>query len=500
MRAAAIVLTLFTQTLAAQSETLPCDDPYSGKRLDSVTIEKVLEQHAELVAEWRRYKLIDGVFATDPRSAKLCEADLENSKLSGASLTHAGLIGANLARADLSSADLSRTTLSGANLVEANLFKANLAEANLSWANLSNANLVGADLSGSNSFEVNMSGANMLSVNLTKAKLWNVDLSGAYLDLATFTGANVADVNMSGAILIDAELSNVEFNSVVLSNADMTRAKLSGARLEGANLTNAVFRQTELLGSSFKEADVSGAIFEPLEGSLPTVDSMAQTRGLSTLTYEQPRALVKLRKLFKDAGYRDQERQITYALKHGEVLERLERSDQESLYNYGFALVDGGFNYLLFDFTTRWGMSPSRALWLVALFAVLFAPIYRKALSKPTSDGIWIVWNDDRRRQDLGTSVNGCGSNNSPFEAPTDKPLTLMGSKAWRIAIYFSALSAFNIGWRELNVGNWIARIQRYEFTYRATGWVRTVSGIQSLLSVYLLAIWALTYFGRPFE
>jgi hypothetical protein len=27
----------------------------------------------------------------------------------------------------------------------------------------------------------------------------------------------------------------------------------------------------------------------------------------------------------------------------------------------------------------------------------------------------------------------------------------------------------------------------------------RFVSGFQSLLSVYLLALWALTYFGRPF-
>jgi hypothetical protein len=34
----------------------------------------------------------------------------------------------------------------------------------------------------------------------------------------------------------------------------------------------------------------------------------------------------------------------------------------------------------------------------------------------------------------------------------------------------------------------------------RATGWVRTVAGIQSLLSVYLLALWVLTYFGQPFE
>jgi hypothetical protein len=38
------------------------------------------------------------------------------------------------------------------------------------------------------------------------------------------------------------------------------------------------------------------------------------------------------------------------------------------------------------------------------------------------------------------------------------------------------------------------------EYTLRATGWVRVMSGAQSLLMVYLLALWALSYFGRPFE
>ncbi len=69
-----------------------------------------------------------------------------------------------------------------------------------------------------------------------------------------------------------------------------------------------------------------------------------------------------------------------------------------------------------------------------------------------------------------------------------------------RIALYFSLLSAFRIGWRELNVGNWITRLQSREYILRATGWVRTVSGLQSLISVYLIALWILTYFGRPFE
>ena len=65
--------------------------------------------------------------------------------------------------------------------------------------------------------------------------------------------------------------------------------------------------------------------------------------------------------------------------------------------------------------------------------------------------------------------------------------------------LQFSILAAFHLGWRELNVGAWLARVQTKEYTLRATDWVRAVAGVQSLLSLYLLAMWALTYFGRPF-
>ena len=67
-------------------------------------------------------------------------------------------------------------------------------------------------------------------------------------------------------------------------------------------------------------------------------------------------------------------------------------------------------------------------------------------------------------------------------------------------ALYFSLLSSFHFGWRDLNVGNWISRIQGQQYALRATGRVRTVSGIQSLISIYLVALWVLTYFGRPFQ
>ena len=65
---------------------------------------------------------------------------------------------------------------------------------------------------------------------------------------------------------------------------------------------------------------------------------------------------------------------------------------------------------------------------------------------------------------------------------------------------YFSLLSAFQIGFREFNFGTWLTRVQPRNFALEATGWVRTLSGLQPLLSVYLFAMWVLAYFGRPFQ
>jgi hypothetical protein len=71
------------------------------------------------------------------------------------------------------------------------------------------------------------------------------------------------------------------------------------------------------------------------------------------------------------------------------------------------------------------------------------------------------------------------------------------GRAAWRPSCPRRPAAALPRG---LNVGAWIARLQTREYTLQAIGWVRVVSGAQSLLSVYLLAMWALTYFGRPFQ
>jgi hypothetical protein len=143
-------------------------------------------------------------------------------------------------------------------------------------------------------------------------------------------------------------------------------------------------------------------------------------------------------------------------------------------------------------------MAPGRALWGLLGFIPGFALLYGIALQHASGQsGIWMIVPADRLTRGRGREKI---VRIRPQTAKTWKERLRRACRLFCISLYFSVLSAFHLGWREFNVGTWIARMQPREYTLRATGWVRTVSGIQSLLSVYLLALWVLTYFGRPFE
>ena len=313
----------------------------------------------------------------------------------------------------------------------ANLCKAYLSEVDLTWALL-----VGADLSGATLSEANLEGANLLVANLGGA-----DLSGAYL---------------SGALLDEADLSE----------ANLDGANLSGAYLEGADLSEANLGDAKLVN-----ADVTGAIFSVKP--LSDVIGLRGISGLSDIRIVEVSPIVDLRKQFKEAGFKSEEKALTSALRKSELKQA---SIPERIFT----------RYLMGGLLTDFGADPSLAVIILVSLIPLFACFYFFAVWNPGNDGIWQRWIDGRSRSDLGS----------------DQPVLVKkrGFSAAGYALYFSLLSAFHIGWRELNVGNWISRIQPREYTLSGSGWVRTVSGIQSLLSVYLLAMAALSYFGRPFE
>jgi len=342
----------------------------------------------------------------------------------------------------------------------ADLTKADLRWADLHKANLSEANLRGADLFGADLNEIDLNSADLREANLIETSLAGgylrgADLRGAYLDLA-----------------------------------DLTRADLRGADLAVADLSAAILRWTNLSGADLSLANLSHAVFEPELGGLPAASSIAWARNLHLMRYfGLSNRLMELREVFKKAGLRDQERDITYAINHtkrlkvkedlGEILDRTGKYEDTNFLTNAPRLASksiGSLFFLLFEATCQYGRLPGRPLWLL-FWVTLFCTIpYAFALRKKQRyGGIWQVWHKDRIHKDEGGPL--------PVRLRTRR-LGVIG-----YGLYFSILSAFHFGWRDLNVGNWIARIQLREYSLRATGWVRLVSGIQSLISIFLLAL-----------
>ena len=340
-----------------------------------------------------------------------------------------------------------------------------------------------------------------------QADLRGADLSGAFLDQANLSGADLRGANLSGADLSGANLIGAD-----LRGADLSGANLSDANLSDANLSGASLYEADLSGARLYGADLARAVFQP--NNLPTLEWIAQARGLELMTYyDNPGPLTQLRKQFQDEGYREQERAITCALnRHGATASELRASVEEKWKSFRGrdfipkyimpfrSFVEGTFKWVAFDLTCEYGLSYGRPLRIVGLLWLLFSGVYAEFVSRSAKSGIYFV----------GTRWSRGITNIQGIQI---RPRTLPAAKWWKLpflwlrrewrvlraAMFFSLMSAFNIGFRDINFGRWLRLLTKREYDLKAVGWARTVSGFQSLLSVYLIALWVLSYFGRPF-
>ena len=367
--------------------------------------------------------------------------------MSAARLNEAGMSGARMMWAVLSNARLNGADLKGANL---------------SWARLDYADLSGASLIGAVLDKASLIGATLDDADLSETYLFGADFSRARLINATLDDVDLEGANFRGADLHEATLIRANLNDADFSEADLT----------GANLTEARMTETKLANAVMRFAILDFAVFHP--ASVPLGKDIVGAKDLETLRFERPHAMVQLREAFKVGGFRQEERLITCMIKRNEQMKA------------GF--VEETLLFILFDLTCAYGASPARPLKILAVLIPVFAMLYFFGLRAKGDGGIWKVWPEDRVRKDIGDED----------EPERLTPTNHLGD-SW-LVLFFSLLSAFHVGWRELNVGNWLLRIHRGEYTLRATGWVKSVSGVQSLISVYLLALSVLTYFGRPFD
>jgi hypothetical protein len=365
----------------------------------------------------------------------------------------------------------------GGSAEKLNLCYATLKNVDLSHATLADANLSGADLNG----------AELNGADLRGADLGGADLGGADLNGADLNGAELPKVNVGGAHLSGANLRDTDLSSAILVGADLSRADLSGANLNHADLSD-----VQVTKAKFANSNLIGAVYAPM--SEPPDAYVAGIGGLSTVSAPPGNeiGLVQLRKLLRDAGLRDAEREVTYAIEISVTTGRF------SSPFWSFGWFWGFLRFMCFDVTTAYGLQPWRALIEIIGLGVLLTFVY-----------FWLIWLSPK---DLG--VGGgifqlfpvdriIEASAEPTLEKDAKVIRVESVDAWdafRKAAWFSALSAVNIGFEQFNPGDWLRRLQSRDYSLQAVGWVRILAGAQALISVYLLAMWVLTQFGRPFD
>jgi hypothetical protein len=89
------------------------------------------------------------------------------------------------------------------------------------------------------------------------------------------------------------------------------------------------------------------------------------------------------RNVIKDTGMRQQEREVTYA-----QLQK-QRIDTGGL--------EGTLQYILFEATSDWGMSPARPFWIMLSLIPMFGLFYMLPIARPSpKTGVRRVWDKDR--------------------------------------------------------------------------------------------------------
>ena len=459
-------------------------------------------------------------------------ADLQSADFCSADLTNVDFRGANLKGAGFWEADLTNVDFRGANLKCADFWDAGLTNVDFRGANLQSANFRDAIFIEKADFR----GAGLQSANFRDAKLTDANFRGAELRCANFKDAEFTDANFSYTDITKVDFKNAKFfrrkqphgadfksayvkspgpdsgekdrsceedekivtsfqgASLVNANFDMavlTGTNFSGANLQGARFKDANLEKTNVSDANFAFSNLTNAVYTP--DSPPPKNYLVGIKGLRTVEFpkDYQHGLVQLRDLLRKSGLRSLEREATFAIEKNKVRNSLKNG---SLSEKSKAWIQTA----LFEFTVGWGLYPERALYfvlvLIFLPGLLYAWVIRSQQNKPCeSHSIFRI----RPQGHLKSS----GRKMTIAESAQVEHLTVHSLKdALRLGFYFSLLSTFRIGWRDIDIGTWLVQMQFQESHLRGLGRVRFISGVQSLVSAYLLVLWALTYFGRPFQ
>lgn len=285
------------------------------------------------------------------------------------------------------------------------------------------------------------------------------DLSKISIDSVEFNSSVLTDVEFS-----NARFSNVSFSNTYVDSANFNKATLTNCSFLGSDLRGAIFTDVSLKNVSFACTNMADVIFEP--DTITNIQEIASAYNLDSVTYRtSPGALIKLREQLKAEGFTEAQRKITAAI-------------QRRKFELNNSVATKWISYVLFDFTSDYGLNPLQPLIILLALIYLF---YRTYLL------LFFM-------QKLEISVK------HKKETDEGNIVTVKDSIQPGRLLFLSIITSFSIGFGPYNLNDWAKKLLKEDYTLESRGWTRILIGLQNLVSLYLFALTILLLFGDPFN
>jgi hypothetical protein len=355
-------------------------------------------------------------------------------------------------------------------------------------------------------------------------RLEDADLRYARFDHLRFNGHVLTFMDFTGASFKGASLCHLFPLTMGLNftDADLTGASLANSSFPGTLFINAKFINTDLTGARFDGVDLAGAIFQP--SSLPPVDSFAHAKNIQQVSYsDNPQALNTMRRQLEDAGFHDAARKVIFALNETEDAQlrhscRPPDQHERTLMIFGGspprtanrgACLEYYVRKLLFEKTNSYGMQRTKPLLLLVIVWMTGAVLFWICLQRNTKSGLSVRLS--RRFADGSVHSRAFDLTNRYWSSPLNerpphsllKRVTLAIKDQTRLAsaaAFYSLTSVTTLSFRDWDPARWLSLLLDRNYQLEGRGWVKRLAGAQALVSLYLLVLLVLSFFGLPFS
>jgi uncharacterized protein YjbI with pentapeptide repeats len=288
-----------------------------------------------------------------------------------------------------------------------------------------------------------------------------------------------------------------------------------------------IWKSNNFNNALFSDIDWDGVRLNSIPLCAPNLLSFYEAKNLHKINvWRSQHTLSEIKNGLKEAGLREQERDITYALKKSE---RLMKKESGKTVDF----IESYLLYILFELTSDWGRSPNKPLGILGYIWIITALyfsaiIYKngKVESELNQQGLSPFEIQQYFVNNYHLSINSIWATipvydnenmfkNNKIECITPNffyheahkklynlkfpPFFQFSLMIWStisFGFYYSLYTAFQISWTQFKFGNLISRLQMREYSLHATGIARIISGLNSIISLYLITLWFIILFA----